>query len=309
MSLIAQHIFEKLQMGCTRVYQDYPLAKLTTFGIGGPADIMAMPSTMDELQALLRVAADAQLPYFIFGGGSNLLVSDSGIRGVVIKLTGDFTRISVSEDNKRIEVGAGATFPMLTAAALQAGWQNALGWYGTPGTAGGALRMNAGTTLGEIGDVIDTIEGIDSETTEVFSKSSLVVSYRNIKFPRPIIITRAWLENSERFSNPAELLEKARDLRQKRKMSQPKLRCAGSIFKNPAGDYAGRLIESAGFKGKKSGGAEISPVHANFIVNNGGATAKNVYELALSARKEVYAKYRILLEFEVQFAGDMEFLH
>lgn len=306
MLLVKNEIYSELTGVCARVNRNYVLARLTTFGIGGPAEIFALPQNADELQAILRIAERESIPFFILGGGSNILISDAGLRGIVIKLAGDFNKMTISEDKESIEVGAGVTYPILTTAALNAGWKSALGWYGTPGTVGGALKMNAGTSLGEIGEVIETVEGIDTKGSEIFPKSTLKISYRHIEFPRKVIITRARLKNTQPVVASDLLMAQARELRQRRKESQPKLRCAGSIFKNPPGNYAGRLIEQAGLKGAIVGKAEISTVHANFIVNNGGATARDVYELAKRAQNEVYAKYRIKLEFEVKLAGEME---
>lgn len=306
---MSKEIYSRLKEHCPRIQSNYSLAKLTTFNVGGPADFFAQVHTLEELHALLKAAQELQLPYFIIGGGSNLLISDAGIRGLVIKLAGIFCTLKMSADGQEIEVGAGITYPTLTLAALKAGWQNALGWNGTPGSVGGALRMNAGTRLGEISDTLVAVEGVSAHGVEIFPKSALNISYRHIRFPHQVILSRAWLKNPSAPVASDGLLAQAKELVLMRKNTQPKMRSAGSIFKNPSGNYAGRLIEEAGLKGLRVGCAEVSQVHANFIVNTGNATANDIYVLAKKVQEEVYAKFRISLEFELQFAGEVEFLH
>lgn len=284
-----------------------PLSSYTTFGIGGPADILVSPQTPEQLQKVLQVAKAHDSLLYILGGGSNLLVSDEGIRGIVVRLEGELADIQLLDDNACIQVGAGASFPALTKTALDAGWPSALGWFGTPGQVGGALKMNAGTRLGEIGDVVVEVHAMTHQGPLVIPKADIGFSYRNSRFPADVVLYKAILRCEEReVTDQGALRAKAKQLYQTRQSTQPKGKSAGSIFKNPVGDYAGRLIEAAGLKGITCGGAQISQVHANFIINTGHASAQEVYQLALLARKEVYEKFHILLEFEVKFAGRFE---
>lgn len=281
-----------------------PLASYTTFHIGGPADIIVYPRNETELKLILRAASNASLPYFILGGGSNLLISDKGIRGIVIHLIGEMESIKISDDASEILVGAAASFPKLTKAALDLGWESALGWHGTPGLVGGALKMNAGGKLGEIGDVVKSVRSISLSGENVFSHADAGFRYRNSSFPADAILTFAQLQCAQADrSKASKLSEKARELVARRKQTQPKQRSAGSIFKNPPGEFAGRLIESAGLKGTRIGNAQISHVHANFIVNLGQATAMEVYQLSRLARETVYEQSDILLEYEVKLIG------
>lgn len=281
------------------------LAKKTTFGIGGPADVLVTVEDDDQLLTTLRAARDHALPVFLLGGGSNLLVGDKGIRGVVLVLAGALASLVVGEGGATIEVGAGCTYPKLTRMALDLGWRPAVGWIGTPGTVGGALKMNAGTRHGEIGDVVVEVHGMTADGPVRFDKAACGFSYRNSAFPSRVVLTRAFLRCDDRRSEEAGELDRfAKELLAKRHASQPKQRSAGSIFKNPVGDYAGRLIEAAGLKGFQVGKARISDVHANFVVNLGGATAADVVAVAEHAAKTVKEKFGVELEWEVRRVGE-----
>jgi UDP-N-acetylmuramate dehydrogenase len=280
------------------------LAAYTTFNIGGPADVMVFPRSPSELSRVMRSAHSFGLPTFFLGGGSNLLISDLGIRGVVLQLVGEMEQLTVSEDGKEIIVGAAVSFPKLTKTALDLGWQGALGWHGTPGLVGGALKMNAGSRLGEIGAVVETVHGVSLEAEHTFSRAQAGFSYRNSRFPAGTVLTFARLrcESADR-SLGVELNKRSKELVVRRKQTQPKHRSAGSMFKNPPADFAGRLIEAAGLKGTRIGDAQISEVHANFIVNLGCATAQDVFELSRLARETVHQQSGVLLEYEVKLIG------
>ena len=281
------------------------LAPYTTFRIGGPADILVFPRNENELKIVLDTAHRLDLPTFILGGGSNLLISDLGIRGVVIQLVGEMETIRFSDDGKEIFVGAGVSFPKLTKVALDLGWEGALGWHGTPGLVGGALKMNAGGPLGEIGAVVEVVHGVSPLGTQVFNRLDAGFRYRNSAFPSDAILTFAKLtyEGGDR-AKAAALVEKSRELVARRKSTQPKQRSAGSMFKNPPGDFAGRLIEAAGLKGTRIGDAQISEVHANFLINLGRATASDVYQLSQLAHETVYKQTGVVLEYEVKLVGE-----
>lgn len=284
-----------------------PLAKKTTFGIGGPADVLVTARSDDELLRVLALAAEHAQPVFLLGGGSNLLVGDKGVRGVTLVLGGELAAIEVRDEGAAIVVGCGATYPRLTRKALDLGWPPAIGWIGTPGTVGGALKMNAGTRHGEIGDVVVEVHGMTADGPVRFSKEDCGFSYRKSKFPTRVVLTRAFLRCDDRRSDEAGELDRvAKELLAKRHASQPKQRSAGSIFKNPPGDYAGRLIEAAGLKGFTVGRARISEVHANFVVNLGGASAKDVVTVAEHAASVVREKFGVDLEWEVRRVGEFD---
>jgi UDP-N-acetylmuramate dehydrogenase len=280
------------------------LAALTTFKIGGPADLLVTARHTDDVQKALQIADELDLPVFLLGGGSNLLISDQGIAGLVLRLGGDLARLEIRDQGTRIDVGTGLSFPRLTKAALDLGWASAVGWMGTPGQVGGALIMNAGSRHGEIGDVVVEVHGVSARERVTIPKKEAGFAYRRSDFPSRTVLTSVRLQcDDPRNEEISKLKQHARDLLKKRHASQPKQRSAGSIFKNPDGDYAGRLIEEAGLKGTQEGGAMISDVHANFIVNLGGATSADVVTLASRAQARVQEKFGVALQWEVRRAG------
>ncbi len=287
------------------IARDVLLARYTTFGIGGPADAMVFAHDDDQLVEVLKFCRDRGVPWFLLGGGSNLLIADAGVRGVVLRLAGDLARIDVLDDGAAIAVGAGAKFPKLTRVALDLGWPSAVGWMGTPGQVGGALKMNAGTRDGEVGEVVERVQAATADGVVSVDHAGCGFVYRNSAFPAGWVLTRADLRcDSHRTEEAPELSRRAKMLLQKRHQSQPKQRSAGSLFKNPPGDFAGRLIEAAGLKGAQEGQAAISDVHANFVVNLGGARAADVLALATRAAREVKAQFGVDLEWEVKRVGD-----
>jgi UDP-N-acetylmuramate dehydrogenase len=315
------------------VQRDLPLARRTTFGIGGPADVFVNTKNDEAVEVTLRVVAEAGLPLFVLGGGSNLLVGDGGIRGVVLWLGGDLAALTVEEGGRRLRVGCGCTFPRLTKTALDLGWPGALGWMGTPGQVGGAVLMNAGSKDGELGDDVVEVTVASARGVAVLPRAACDFAYRKSVFQRPdgvaalpwppadvrsfggiqdstdqktigVVLTRVLLQ-CDKFSTEkaGELNDQAKALLARRHQTQPKLRSAGSIFKNPPADFAGRLIERAGLKGFCVGGAEVSPVHANFIVNLGGATAADVVAVADHVVRTVQDTAGVTLEWEVRRVG------
>lgn len=286
------------------VRRDVALAKYTTFGIGGPADLFVDVKTEAALRDVLTACTTHGVPAWTLGGGSNLLVADGGVAGVVFRLRGELAKIDVSDDGKCITVGAGATFPKLSKTAIRLGWPSAVGWTGTPGQVGGALKMNAGTRDGEIGDVVTEVSAVSAQSDLTFDARACGFSYRMSNFPPNVVLTKAILRCETPLSQEAKALEKrAKALLSRRHSSQPKQRSAGSIFKNPDGDFAGRLIQEAGLKGLAIGAAQISDVHANFIVNHGGATAADVLALADRAVRDVKQQFGVELRWEVKRVG------
>ncbi len=312
---------------------DVPLAKRTTFGIGGPADVLATAHDDEAVHALLRAVARHRVPLFVLGGGSNLLVADRGVRGVVLTLAGALAELRIEDDGKRIVVGCGCTFPRLTKTALDLGWPGAIGWMGTPGQVGGAVIMNAGSAQGELGADVVEVTAISADGTDTFDRDRCRFSYRSSVFQagaanttaaidraidsfdtlitsvdhevKRYVLTRTILQcDKAQTSEAMELTARAHELLARRHRTQPKLRSAGSLFKNPVGDYAGRLIEAAGLKGFTMGRAQVSTVHANFVVNLGGATAADVIAVASYVLATVEAKFGVALEWEVRRVGD-----
>lgn len=284
--------------------RDAPLARRTTLGVGGPADLLVVASEEEHVVRTLAAARATDLPVFVLGGGSNLLVGDLGIRGVVLTLAGPLASLTVLEDGAVIDVGAGVTYPRLTRTALDLGWHSAVGWMGTPGQVGGALVMNAGTRHGEIGDVVVEVRVATADGLKRVSRAECGFAYRKSEFAADSVLTGAILRCDTRTTSEAKALDAmAKDLLHRRHASQPKLRSAGSIFKNPPGDFAGRLIEAAGLKGLTVGRAQVSPVHANFVVNLGGARASDVLAVAEQVQHVVLETFGVALDWEVRKIG------
>lgn len=283
-----------------------PLSRHTSFRIGGPADLFVTVASVPELQAVLRACREHAVPVFFLGGGTNLLVSDRGVRGAVVKLGRpfDFVEWAVDDDGADVRVGAAVPFKRLVYHAVAAGLAGLEFAEGIPGTVGGGLLMNAGAFGGEIGDVVETIEAV-SEDGEALAlpRATLDFRYRKLELPRATVLTAVRLRL--RRGDPAVLAAKVADAKAKRDRRQPKGRPnAGSIFKNPKGAYAGTLIEAVGLKGARLGGAMVSERHANFIVNLGGARASDVKGLIDLARRAVRLRHGIDLEPEVKLVGD-----
>ncbi len=293
---------ERLQ-GCIKgeVLFGEPLRHHTYFRIGGPAEVMAYPASLDDLKALFKLARDEAVPVLILGGGSNILVLDGGVKGLVISLSRTFLELSVAEE--QIRCGAGVRTSRLLALSARAGLTGLEGLTGVPGTLGGAIRGNAGTPLGAIVDHLDWIRIVDSSGEERFmSPVELGVAYRHSDLPAGAVIVEAAFTLQRGVT--AEIRKTISRLLVHRNLTQPvEVRSAGCIFKNPPGDFAGRLVEQAGLKGLRRGGAQISEKHGNFIVNLGGASAADVLWLVERAKAEVRAKTGVILELEIQIVG------
>ena len=284
-----------------------PLANKVAFKIGGPADAFAKPVTSDDLAHILRIADDARQPITILGTGSNVLVSDKGIRGITIRLSGSLTEVVLQEETSDVgvlRVGSGALNPPVVSKALKNDLIGIEFLATIPGTFGGALIMNAGAHGGEIGPFVQEVTVLVPGQGAVTRPGvECGFTYRNSSFLPTEIITEAVLRIPKGDSEKARLHLK--EMRSRRKATQPiREPNAGSIFKNPEGDYAGRLIEACGLKGLRKGGACISPKHANFIVNENSATATDVSELAEVARREVREKFSVDLHWEVKRIGE-----
>ena len=287
------------------VKRDYSLARLTTVRAGGPADYFARPESEREVVDLLSWAEREGLPVGVVGSGSNLLVSDDGFRGLVIKLAGDLTRME--RDATRIVCGGGARLP--SAAAKAAGWGLEGLEFGVniPGTVGGAVRMNANAYGGELGRVLELVTVCTPAGSEQRRPEDLGFRYRGSNLGDRDVVAVATFALSE--ANPADVKATMADMRRRRKEAQPSgIKTFGSTFVNPddpkaENRSAGQLLDAAGCGGLQIGGARLSPKHANFVENTGGATTADVLEVMAEARRRVHERFGVTLEPEVQVLG------
>lgn len=277
-----------------------PLSPLTSFRIGGPADAMVLPADVDDLCRLVRQARVAKVPIFVLGG-TNVLVRDGGIRGIVIQLK-RFTNIR-DEPNGMVFAEAGVRMPILLQHAINESLSGLEWAAGIPGTVGGGVIMNAGTRLGEMKDVLQAIELVNDRGALIIRQAGdLLFGYRRAKVPKGVIVG-AWFQLTPSTKKQIESLTK--NYLQYRKNTQPlTLPNAGSIFKNPPQRSAGQLIEEAGLKGMKIGDAQVSLKHANFIVNIGKARADDVIRLIAKVRRMVTQKTGRTLQLELKIVGE-----
>jgi UDP-N-acetylmuramate dehydrogenase len=279
-----------------------PLRGHTSFRIGGPAELLAIPCGEPALSELLGRIKKKKLKYYVLGNGSNLLAEDRGFKGVVIKIAKGFKKLA--RDKNRLMVDSGYSLPALVDYCAKEGLAG-LDWaVGIPGSLGGALVMNAGAYGGQMADSVKKVWGLTPDGKKlVLSPKQIKFSYRQAQYPKGFVITGAELElKAGRRNN----INKTMALYlAKRKKNQPlSLPSAGCIFKNPAGDSAKRLIAVAGLKGRKLGGAAVSVKHANFIVNQGGATAAEVLALIKVIQSRTCQKLGIRLVTEVKILGN-----
>jgi len=289
-----------------RVRFSFSLARHTSFRIGGPADVFAEPDTLDELQALIAMLYAEAVPCFLLGGGTNILVSDKGVRGVVMKLGAGFNyaRWAEASDEATVHVGAASSLGRFVRAAVRKGYRGVEFAEGIPGTVGGGLLMNAGAFGGELSAVVVAITGVHRDgTSERLLGEALGFAYRRTGLPSQFVVTEVEFHLTRgQVEEIAAVMTKAQHKRQK---TQPHgYPNAGSIFKNPPGTYAGRLIEDVGLKGQVQGRAQVSEQHGNFIVNTGGASAADVRLLMDQIQQKVWKKTNIWLEPEVRLVGD-----
>lgn len=278
------------------------LADLTSFQIGGPADLFVTVEHEDELMFAMAAAHRNGIPAMCLGAGTNLLVSDRGIRGLVVKLGLSFSRIGI--DDVKVTVGAAMQFGAMVETVVDRGLAGLEFGEGIPGTVGGGLVMNAGAFGGEMARVVARVHGVTADgQARALTKDEVNFAYRRTDLPPRFVITRVDFELFH--GDRDELQARVADLRSKRAARQPRgLPNAGSVFKNPPGNFAGRLLESVGLKGARMGGAAFSGQHANFIVNLGGARADEVRALIDLARSRVMESTGVALEPEVKLIGE-----
>jgi len=290
------------------VEANYPLARLTTIRVGGPADYFARPESERAIAEVLAWAGSEGLAVAVVGSGSNLLVSDQGFRGLVLKLAGDLTQIE--HRGSRVVCGGGARLP--SAAARAAGWGLEGLEFGVniPGTVGGAVRMNANAYGGELGRVLEWVTVCTAEGSERRRPEQLGFRYRASNLGEGEVVARASFALAE--ADPAEVKAAMGEMRGRRREAQPSgIKTFGSTFVNPddpraEGRSAGQLLDAAGCGGLERGGARLSPKHANFVENAADASTADVLAVMAAARERVRERFGVVLEPEVQVLGEVE---
>lgn len=290
------------------IFQDVLLSEYTSFKIGGRADVLVNPHNIEEISAVVRLAREKSIPFYVLGNGTNMLVADEGFKGIIILIKDKAPEISYSETDSdgRVAVGtsAGCTLARLandTAARGLSGLEFAAG---IPGSVGGAVVMNAGAYGGEIKDVLEFADLLDEDGNVVrLTPEQLELGYRTSIIPAKnyIVLYASFLLTK---GNPETIKAEIRELNERRRDKQPlELPSAGSTFKRPAGYFAGKLIEDAGLRGYSVGGAQVSEKHCGFVVNKGGATAEDVFNLISDVITRVYESSGVLLEPEIKLLG------
>ena len=283
-----------------KIRADAPMSEYTSFRIGGPADLLFMPADRQQLMYGITRADELGVPYIVIGNGSNLLVSDEGIDGLVIRISGDFAGIEY--DGSRQQLLAGTLLCAAARDSVERGF-GGLEWAaGIPGTVGGAVAMNAGAYGGELKQLLQEVQYIENGELKSKKPTDDELGYRRSAFAAPerivIAATLALTPNDD------GAMERMKEYSERRRIKQPlNYPSAGSTFKRPEGRFAGALIEQAGLKGTRIGGAEVSTLHAGFIINRGGATGDDVRQLIELVQQRVFESSGVELEPEVRFIG------
>ena len=282
--------------------RDVPLGPLTTLRVGGTADRLATPRTRDELRAFVTLAADAGAPLFVLGKGSDIVVADAGIRGLVVR--NRFDELAI--ENQRIRAGSGVAMATIVKRATEAGLAGLEWGISIPGSLGGAVWANAGAHGGEMSQVLVSAEVLDPRSNELheLSAADCGYAYRESRFKHePLVILGATIEAPGR-DDPAAIAARVAEHQRVRRDTQPLAdQNAGSVFRNPPGDHSGRLIEAAGLKGHRIGSARVSEKHANFLVTDRGGSAGDVRTLGDVVRATVLARFGVELRYEIEFVG------
>jgi UDP-N-acetylmuramate dehydrogenase len=286
--------------------RDEPLARFTTMRVGGPADLFATAHNAFELRALVRFARAREMPHLILGRGSDVVIADAGVRGLVIQVRAEGSRV----DGDRFVAESGVQMARAATEAQRAGLTGLEFGLAIPGTVGGAVWANAGAHDGDVATILESARVLAADGSEnVVEAAELAFSYRDSRFKHgvpggaPELIIEATFRLSP--AEPDAIKARLDEIRRWRQAHQPiGLPSAGSVFRNPPGDSAGRLIEAAGLKGLRIGGAVVSEKHANFIVNDQKGTATDVRRLAERVREEIATRHGVDLAFEIEFLGD-----
>ncbi|HET7272922.1 MAG TPA: UDP-N-acetylmuramate dehydrogenase [Rubrobacter sp.] len=281
---------------------DEPLRRYTAWKIGGPADALLEPRSVDELIEAAEKASEHNVPVTVLGGGTNVLVRDGGIRGLTIRLAKSLTNVEV--EGTRVSADAGVLYPVLANTTAGRGLAGLEFATGIPGTVGGAVYMNAGAYGSETTEVLDWADVFRDHQVVRMKNEDLDLSYRHSALHE----NQGWVVLRAGYTlvpgDPAELKARIKEFRAQRMNGSPNRPSCGSTFKRPPGDFPGRVIEAAGLKGTRVGRIEVSPVHANYFVNLGGGTAEEAIELIELVREKVREKLGIELEPEVRIIGE-----
>jgi len=292
-----------LKLSVPRAKFDESLARYTTFKIGGPADAFVDAENREEVLACLRICRDFKTPLFVLGWGSNVLVKDRGVRGITLRLAGEFARVEFL-DGGLVRAGAAVRVPQLVVACAERGLSGLEPIVGVPGSVGGALAMNAGTRDGEIGPLVEEVEAADPQGLNArrWRKDELAFSYR--EGPLKNLVALSVLLRLKPGVK-GDIMTVVARYQQKRQQTQPiHTFNVGSTFKNPPGRFAAQMIEELGLKGHAIGGARISPLHANFIENFAGAKASDVLALVDLIRERAREIFGVGLELEMRIVGE-----
>lgn len=290
-------------VGEEQILTEEPMKKHTTFRIGGPADFLVLPRTSQEIAEVTALCRREGEPWYVIGNGSNLLVSDKGVRGVVIRLLHNFNKIEVRDEE--VHAQAGAVNAAVARKALDAGLTGFEFAAGIPGTTGGAVVMNAGAYGGEMKDILKEVTVLDEDGRVcTLAAEELELGYRTSIMARKGYIVLDICMKLEK-GDPESIRARMEELREKRITRQPlEYPSAGSTFKRPEGYFAGKLIMDAGLRGFTVGGAQISEKHCGFVINKGGATAEDVVNLMEETKKIVMEKFGVVLEPEIKRLGE-----
>jgi UDP-N-acetylmuramate dehydrogenase len=282
-----------------RLLANQPLAEFTWFRVGGPAQAFYMPDDENDLAYFLR-NLPAAVPVAVIGAGSNLIVRDAGVPGIVVRLGRGFNDVKIEEH--RVAAGTAMLDVMVARAAQTAGVAGLAFLSGIPGTVGGALRMNGGAYGGETKDVLIEARGVDRQgNLRTFTNGEMGFSYRHCGVPDDVIFTAAVFQG--RAGAPEDIATEMAAIKKKREASQPRNRTGGSTFKNPPGNSAWKLVDEAGCRGLTIGGAQVSELHSNFLINLGGASAADIETLGETVREKVKAHSGVELEWEIKRIG------
>lgn len=292
----------KIILGEENVLENEPMSKHTTFRIGGNADVFVTPVDEEGVRTVLEYVNDKNIPYYIIGNGSNLLVKDKGFRGVIIQLYKNFSKIEI--DDCIIRAQAGALLSAVAKTAMNSSLSGMECLSGIPGTIGGAVCMNAGAYGGEIKDIVTEVKVIRNGKIEIIDNASAEFCYRGSRIMRENMIVLEAVINLEK-GDKMEIQAKMKELMVQRNSKQPvELPSAGSTFKRPEGYFAAKLIDDSGLRGFSVGGAQVSTKHCGFVVNTGGATAEDVITLMKRVTDIVMKKFGVKLEPEVRIIGE-----
>jgi UDP-N-acetylmuramate dehydrogenase len=286
----------KMEPPFSFAYSDYPLAPLTLYNVGGPARLALIPRTADEALEACRWMAGQDLPRIVFGGGSNVLVADEGFPGIIL-VTTELTRLDDLGDDRYLVEGGAELDHVVREVMLANNYAGVGGLTGIPGTVGGAIYMNAGTVKGSTCDLLESVDIVTPEGPRTIPMDPSLYGYRGQTFcPRDGLILSGLFRFERAEEDQQAIYDRYID---RRKHTQPQGQCCGSVFKNPPDEHSGRLIEACGLKGTRRGGAVISDVHANFIMNDDNATAADILWLIDLCKRTVKERFDIDLQEEV----------